>query len=970
MPHKIITLIVFLFGIAITSIEAQTRQSLTISGHLTDRDSKEPMAQATVQLFWAKDSSFVGGTISNERGNFSLEAPSNGIYRLRISSLGYQTIEREVALRRGENQELGDLRMAPETVMLKEAVVTGRAAQVVVRKDTLVYNPEAYRTPEGSPVEELIKRMPGAEVDDDGNITINGKQVKKIMLDGKEFMLGDVETALKNLPVSIIQNVKFYDKQSDQARITGIEDGNKETVLDFTIKRGMNRGYMTNMDLAGGTHHRYASRGMVSSFTDKTRLVLMGNLNNKEENAGWWNRRGLNANKTVGTNLNYDDGKRLKADASIRWNHRDGDNENSGSSENFYSQDYRTFANNTSKQLSRRNNWNGEMRVEWRPDTLTNLLVRANGSLGSNDGTSTGTSATFSDDPYLYADDPLSMINSQSSVLNPYIVNHNRSASLSYGENKSAWAMMQLYRRLNPRGRNITLRVEGNMGDNDNRNASNNEVHLYRIQNQAGQDSTYFTARYSTTPSDNKGYVLSATYSEPLWKGAHLQANYELRYSQNKSDRLTYDFSWLPLNPFADISPEYRQWEPWIGEYSQFSTLNSQLDSFLDRQLSRFSEYKNYTHNMRLTLRHWQQEYDYNVGLLVQPQHSNFIQDYRGRYVDTIRNVVNITPTIDFHYKFSDQQNIWLHYRGDTRQPDITQMLDIRDDSNPLYITEGNPGLKPQFTNSLNVYYNNYIVRHKRSIVVYGNYRHTRNSISNLVRYDATTGGSTSRPENINGNWDADGGFNFTTALDSAAHWNIGTDTRVRYNNYVSYVAQRQADAEKNHTRTTNLNERLNLSYRNDWLEVTIDGNVNYQHSRNELQPTANLDTWRFSYGGQVMLRLPIGLEISTNLHEHSRRGFNDPSSNTNELIWNGQISKTFLKSKTLVVALNFYDLLSQQSNYERWVGATGRSDTRYNSINSYAMLHVRYRLNMFGGKVDTEGRYDRKWGNRDRRRW
>ena len=361
MPHKIIALIVLLFGIAITSSEAQTRQTLTISGHLTDRDSKEPMAQATVQLFWAKDSSFVGGTISNERGNFSLEAPSNGIYRLRISSLGYQTMEREVALRRGENQELGDLRMAPETVMLKEAVVTGRAAQVVVRKDTLVYNPEAYRTPEGSPVEELIKRMPGAEVDDDGNITINGKQVKKIMLDGKEFMLGDVETALKNLPVSIIQNVKFYDKQSDQARITGIEDGNKETVLDFTIKRGMNRGYMTNMDLAGGTHHRYASRGMVSSFTDKTRLVLMGNLNNKEENAGWWNRRGLNANKTVGTNLNYDDGKRLKADASIRWNHRDGDNENSGSSENFYSQDYRTFANNTSKQLSRRNNWKGEM---------------------------------------------------------------------------------------------------------------------------------------------------------------------------------------------------------------------------------------------------------------------------------------------------------------------------------------------------------------------------------------------------------------------------------------------------------------------------------------------------------------------------------------------------------------------------------------------------------------------------------
>ena len=198
------------------------------------------------------------------------------------------------------------------------------------------------------------------------------------------------------------------------------------------------------------------------------------------------------------------------------------------------------------------------------------------------------------------------------------------------------------------------------------------------------------------------------------------------------------------------------------------------MDNFLDKNLSRYSEYKNYTHNIRLTLRHWQKEYDYNIGFLVQPQHSNFIQDYRGIYVDTVRNVVNLTPTVDFHYNFSDQQTIRLTYRGDTRQPEMTQLLDITDDSNPLYITQGNPGLKPQFTNTLNLYYNNYIQKYKRSIVIYANYRHIRNSISNLVRYNAETGGSTSRPENINGNWNADGGFNFSTAIDSSAHWNIG----------------------------------------------------------------------------------------------------------------------------------------------------------------------------------------------------
>ena len=958
--YKKLLLFLFFLCSTVLSIQAQPDtedRKLTIRGQLRDAELKEPLAQATIQLFSVTDSAFVGGTVSNDKGNFYLTAPSSGTYRIRISSVGYQNLEREITLRRNVNQDLGNLLMETESIMLHEAVVTGRAAQVVVKKDTLVYNPEAYRTPEGSPIEELIKRIPGAEVDEEGNITINGKQVKKILLDGKEFMLGDVETALKNIPVNIIQNMKFYDQQSDQARITGIDDGEKETVLDFSIKKGMNRGYMTNLDLAGGTKHRYASRGMGSMFTDKTRFVLLGNFNNKEENAGWWNRRGLNARKMLGSNFNYDDDNKIKIDASIRWNHRDGDNQTENAKEEFYSESS-TFSNTLTSNYTRSDNWWGNLRVEWQPDSLTNILLRANGSYGTSDGTTQSMAATFDADPYLYVSDPIH----EASTLGQYVINQNKNANLTYGENKNAWVMLQLYRRLNPRGRNIMLRVEGSAGDSENKSVSDNEVHLFRKQNQYGQDSTYYTARYNTTPADNYSYVLRATYSEPLWKGAHLQLRYELRYSQNKSDRLTYDFSRMPQNIFTDITPEYRTWDPWL--HSVYST----LDDYLERDLSRYSEYKNYTHNVRINLRHREEKYDYNLGFLVQPQHSNFIQNYRSVYVDTVRNVTNLTPTFDFHYKFSDQSNLWLHYRGDTRQPEMTQLLDITDDSNPLYITQGNPGLKPQFTNSLNGYYNNYIVRHKRSIVVYANYRHVRNAISNLVRYNPVTGGNITRPENINGNWDMNAGFTFNTALDSTAHWNVGTDTRMRYNNYVSYVAQDKADAAKNTTRTTNLNERISFGYRNDWLEVTFDGMLNYQHSRNELQPTANLDTWQFNYGGQFLVRLPLEVELSMNMHERSRRGYNDASMNTNEFIWNGQVSKAFLKSKALVVALNFYDLLGQQSNYERWVNASGRSDTRYNSVNSYAMVHVRYRLNMFGGKVDTDGHYNKKWGGRDNR--
>ena len=255
-------LLILFLGVTLLQTQAQSpRSNPTISGRLTDIDSKESMDQATIQLFWMRDSSFVGGTISNEKGIFSLEAPSNGIFRLKISSVGYQTFVQEITIRNNRNVDLGELRLSPDAVMLEGTVVTANVPQVVVKKDTLVFNPEAYRTPEGSAIEELIKRIPGSDIDEDGNITINGKQVKKIMLDGKEFMLGDIETALKNLPVSIIQNVKFYDRQSDQARITGIEDGNKETVLDISVKKGMNRGYMTNIDIAGGYQAQIFGQG-------------------------------------------------------------------------------------------------------------------------------------------------------------------------------------------------------------------------------------------------------------------------------------------------------------------------------------------------------------------------------------------------------------------------------------------------------------------------------------------------------------------------------------------------------------------------------------------------------------------------------------------------------------------------------------------------------------------------------------
>ena len=242
-------------------------QDRKVTGTIVDSGTKEPLEQVTIQLL-KPDSSYVIGTLSNEKGNFAVTAPRNGKYLLKMTSVGYKTVVKNINITEGRDLKLGTTAMSEDAVMLKGATVTGQAKKVVVKEDTFVYNSAAFRTPEGSAIEELVKRLPGAQIDDDGKITINGKEVKKIKVDGKEFMTGDTQTALKNLPTSIVEKIKAYDEKSDLARVTGIDDGNESTVLDFGIKRGMNHGMFANADVSVGTHDRYSERLMAAVMRD------------------------------------------------------------------------------------------------------------------------------------------------------------------------------------------------------------------------------------------------------------------------------------------------------------------------------------------------------------------------------------------------------------------------------------------------------------------------------------------------------------------------------------------------------------------------------------------------------------------------------------------------------------------------------------------------------------------------------
>ena len=931
----------------------------TVTGKVVEQDTNEAVIQATAALLTGEK--VVANAVTNTSGTFSIKAPREGSYTLKITYVGFKTYSKTITLKDGKDYRAGTITLEPDAIMLKGATVTAHASKVTLKADTFIYNASAYRTPEGSVVEELVKRLPGAEVGDDGTIKINGKEVKKILVDGKEFMTGDTKTALQNLPTNIIERIRSYDQQSDLSRVSGIQDGEEETVLDFGIKRGMNHGIMANVDLAIGTEKRYAGRGMGAVMKDNLKVMLFTRANNVNDmgfpgggGGGRWGqqRQGLNATKMIGVNINYEKKDRLKLDGSVRWNHADGDQLSRVSSETIFGTSTSTFGNSLTQNYTCSNNWNAQMRVEWMPDSMTNILFRPTLRFNTNDGTTKGMDATFDDDPYKSVDAPLDQLDQ---LVQLGIVKNSRTQqNVSYSDSKNLGGMLQFNRRLSSTGRNLTVQLNGNWSDGMSQSIADSYLRYFQLEN----DSVRTISRYSETPTTNWGYRARLTYSEPIFRQVYLQFSYQYEYKYSKSDRATYDFSnaaipqstfHIPPSTFhipqSTWTPDYRSWDAYLLPYRP-------IDQYLDDDLSRFSEYKNYIHTAEVMLRIVRKAYTFNAGVRFVPQKSHFTQDYQGLHTDTTRTVSNFAPTIDFRWKRNDVSQMRIQYNANTTQPSMSDLLDITDDSDPMNIRKGNPGLKPSFTQNFRLFYNDYKQRHQRSIATWLGFNTTSNAISNKVTLDPVTGVRTTRPENINGNWGAWGGFVFNTAIDTAGYFNVNTITNLNYQHMVGFVSlDEMLDSDKSVTKSVTINQRLAASYRNEWFEFELNGSLRYTHSRNDLQSSNNLDTWQFSYGAMLGITAPWGTALTTNINMQSRRGYNDTSMNTNELIWNAQVSQSFLKGKPLTVMLQIYDILRQQSTFSRSVTAMGRTDTEYNSINSYAMLHVIYRLNLFGGK-------------------
>jgi hypothetical protein len=295
----------------------------------------------------------------------------------------------------------------------------------------------------------------------------------------------------------------------------------------------------------------------------------------------------------------------------------------------------------------------------------------------------------------------------------------------------------------------------------------------------------------------------------------------------------------------------------------------------------------------------------------------------------------------------------------------MTDLIDITDDSNPLYITKGNPGLKPSFSNNVNANFSTYNTEVQRGINVFASYSNTINAITRKATYDEATGATTTQPENINGNWNVNGGFVFNSAIPANTKFTYSTFTDAGYSNRVSYISMQNVKGSvKSVAKTVNVSERLTANYRSDNFDVSLSGFIRYSHSKSTAQPEDKMNVFNFSYGPSVNYNLPWwNIKLSTNISMSSRRGYSDPNANTDELIWNAQASASFLPKNALTVSLQLFDILQQQSNISRIVEALYRRDSENNAIYSYCMLNLSYKFNNTGGNDSKKGKGAREYG-------
>lgn len=947
MKKIIIALLVIFSGVA-----AQAQ----VKGMLIDSASKKPIEQAVIGLVIKSNPTDTSYTFTDEKGAFRFEIVPSSPFSIIIRHLGYWPKVKYVPVNKAEKTiDVGTFSLAQDAKLLSEVVV--EAPAIVVKEDTIEYNASSFQVKEGAVVEDLIKKMPGIQVDRDGNVTAQGKAVTRVKVNGKDFFGGDVKTATKELPANIVDKIQIIDDYGDQATVSGIKDGDPDKVMNIQIKKDKNKGFFGRVTGGYGTEDRYQASFNGNFFNNNMQISVLGNSNNtntslfnfngggnrgatsmmrsgmalmsdmggmgamnnmmQQGGSGGGNSSAFMGGSNAGISTTHSGGfnyrdqwsKRITVYGSYSYNYK-----NTNQVQNVFETNNATLRNNNQDQnsVTKGNSHRFTFNLEYQIDSFNYLKVSPSINYSGNDGNS------FTAFDYrTQSDGSKTQEGSNKNISNSQAPNF--AATILYNH------------KFRKRGRNFSSSITLGTSQNNSEQDVTNLATFYQpffLRNNNFQ--------FTDQENNNYNYGVRFTYSEPLNKYRSLDFSYSHNLNHGRNNRETYN----------------------VDSATKVRTINNILSN----------DYENNFYNNRIgvSMRTTKKKYNYTVGISVQPVNLQGKSLTRDSAYKPIKRA-SVFPIARLVYNFSRTKTFNASYNGNASQPSFSQLQPVQDFTNPQSTTFGNPDLKPSINHNLNLSYNNFNFITGKVIFTNLTLSTVRNQIVNKTARRDAAGSTISIPENVNG-----------------------------YYNVLGFYAYSRP--YKNRKYVINFNGSLNYN-RNISLtdSIRIVGNTLLQNlNRNKINGNNWIVTqgFTFEYNYKQILELGAGISYSLNSNKYKNAdegktltGFQNTTSNAwtlssnmnlnitktlvlkydfdytinsglassvsrNTAIMNASLEKQLFKKKNGIIRLAAFDLFNQNSNITRQVQGNSIFDTRANRLTRYFMATFTYRLQRFAGQT------------------
>ncbi len=919
MNKRIVSLLTVSFLAVATLIAA------TVKGKIVDSHG-EPLIGATATLLALPDSTIVTGSMTDADGAYQFNGLKPRRYALKASMSGMDTeITDFTVTDTTKIVELPALKLYEESTLLKELVVKGVKTAVIAKEDTLEFNADSFHTTENAVVEDLLKKLPGVEVGSDGSITSNGKSVTKILVNGKEFFGDDPTMASKNFSAKAVSKVQVVDRKSEQARLTGVDDGEEETIINLEVKKGMEESWFGNIRGGYGTDDRYSGNLFITRMADGNRISLIGRANNTNEMGGMDMRGGnfsmgggaggIRTSQMLGLDFAVGDEQKFALGGNVRYMHNSRDAVNSSETMNLLP-DSVSYQSSKSNMNDGSHAVGGNFRLKWEINENNTFDFRPSFNYSTNNVVSSSESRLNAGDP------AKTLVNTQ---INDR-TNHGNTWSVS-GD------MTFVHRFPQKKGRSLSVRAEYSFSNTKQHGTSLSEITRYLIEN-ADKDEDLF--RYTDNKTWNNNVSARVTWTEPIGKpGNFLEFAYRINSRRNNSDKYVYNLpeSLLGATDGDLLMPDFGSLPDPTLQYDD-SLSNSFRNDFL-------------TQSIRLGYRYTNKEVNINAGIEITPSSSKSIDLIMKERNIPRRNVLNFAPFFRMRYKFSKNRALNINYNARSQEPSISQLQPVADVSDPMNIKVGNPDLKPTFTQRLFARFNDFDMDTQRSIFAMLNGSYTINNVVSMTTTDPTTGARTSTYTNTNGDFNITARGMYNQPFRNR-NWRVYANLMAGYSSKASYI-----NGEYNRSGSYNLAPRAGITFSTEIVQISANPTYSWQLATNTLPNQKNRNNSSYGFDTDFTLTFPFGLQMGTNLHYSKTEGLS-AGYDSQSWIWNANILYTIPGTYGLNIFAEAHDLLGDTKNISRTVSSAAIVDSRYNNLSRYFIFGLSWQFNSLNFKKKT----------------